>query len=61
MNEEEVVHIVLFGQPFCGFVPTIVNFPPGHKWVGPERRNDSTCSGCKTGLELYEAEKGKVE
>lgn len=59
MNGEAPIHIILAGQPFCGFVRTIADFPPGHQWVGPDEADKSNCSGCKT--KYAEAKKEKEE
>lgn len=43
----EVVHVLHYGAPLCGFTTTIPrNWPEGHKWVSslePESANCETC------------------
>lgn len=43
-----VVHILVHGQPVCGFSYELpCNWPIGHKWVRAEEHSDATCNTCK--------------
>lgn len=52
------IHILLAGQPFCGFSSEVPGkWPLGHQWVGPEGADKSNCLGCKKNY--AEAERSK--
>jgi hypothetical protein len=43
----EVVHVLREGYPLCGFSSKApVDWPAGHKWIGPPDVKFATCGGC---------------